>query len=68
MTIMTNLKFSEAEFKLPWIRNAHNMADSRKFLYRNKTVNLSTQEPNWISKHWILAVTFEAVTYGWTRV
>jgi len=33
MMMMTNLKFSEIEFKLPWDRNAHNMTESRKFLY-----------------------------------
>jgi len=35
--------------KFPWERNAHNIAESRVILYRNKIINLSTQMPNWIS-------------------
>jgi hypothetical protein len=43
---LTNLQLSEVEFKVPWERNAHNITDSRKFLYRGKTANLSIQTPN----------------------
>jgi len=63
---MTDLKFSEVEFKLPWERNAPNIKDSREFLYGNKTVNFSTPKPNRISKHRILAINCGAVTSGWT--
>ena len=63
-----NLKFSEVQLKFPWERNANNITESRKFLYRNKTANLSTQTPKWISKHRILAISFEAVTSGGARI
>jgi hypothetical protein len=52
--------------KFPWERNAQNIAESRVILYRNKTINLSTQMPNWISKHPVLAISLEAVTIGGT--
>ena len=36
---LTNLKFSDVKFKFILEINAHDLSESRKFLYRNKTVN-----------------------------
>ena len=49
-------------------RNACNITECLKFLYQNKTINLSTQMPHWISKHLLLTNSFEAVTSGGTWV
>ena len=43
---VTNLKFSEVRLKFQWKWNAHNITESRKFLERNKTINMSTHMPN----------------------
>jgi hypothetical protein len=41
---------------------------SCKFLYWNKTINFSTQMPNWITNYPVLAVSFQAVMTGGTWV
>jgi hypothetical protein len=61
---MDNLKFSKVRLKFPLERDDHSITKSRKFLYGNKTINLSTQTPDWISKHPVLTISFEAATSG----
>jgi len=34
------MKISDVKFKFPWERNVHDVSECRKFLYRNKIVNL----------------------------
>ena len=65
---LTNLNFPEVKLKFLWEKNDHDTTATLKFIYRNKTANLSTQTPNWISKYPVLAISFEAVTSGWTRL
>jgi hypothetical protein len=64
----TNLKFSVGKLKFLWERSAHNIAESSKFLYRNKTINLSKHIPNLIFEYPVRAVSLEAVTTGGTCV
>jgi hypothetical protein len=61
-------KILEVKFKFPWERNAHNIAESRTVLYRNKIIHLSARIPNRICRHRDLAVSFEAVASAATRV
>jgi hypothetical protein len=42
--------------------------NSRRFLYRNKTINMSTQMPDSFYKSRILAISVEAVTCGGTCI
>ena len=53
---LTNFKFSEVNIKFPWQRKAYNVTESRKFVYRNKILNLSIRMPNWFSKHRVFAI------------
>jgi hypothetical protein len=67
-TLQASRHISEIKLKFPWNRKAHNISGSLKFLYRNKTILLPTRMPNWISKHRVLAISFDIVTSGRTRV
>jgi len=61
---LANFKFSKVKLKFSLEREVHSITKSRKFLYGNKTINLSTQTPDWISKHPVLTISFEAATSG----
>jgi hypothetical protein len=64
---LANLKFSKDKLKFPLEREAHSITKSRKFLYGNKTINLSTQTPDFTSKHPVLTISFEAARSGRDR-
>ena len=67
-SLADQFKILEIKFKFPWGRSANNIAESRTFLHRNKIIHLSAWIPNRICKHRDLAVSFEAVASGATRV
>ena len=59
---------SEIKVKFSWDRKAHNVTESLIFLNINNTILLPTRIPNLTAKHRVLAISFEAVTSGGTRV